>query len=328
MMTRRRIVIFLGLLVMVGAVLAVLLWRSSQRRTITLTGAVIQQNAEPGKQQPIADVEITAANGVAVHATKSDPSGLFHLTLRPGVRPGAPVTLEFKHPDYKPLILTEPAGDRLYIARMSPTPPAVRVALGGSPVNIAHAKVRYTLRTETTVSVGSAVKTFEAVNTGNIPCKGQSPCSPDGKWKAAVASVSLDAGKGNEFRDPRVSCIAGPCPFTKIESDQLSESGRIIKVSVRDWSDTTTFLLQAEVVHRVSDNVVRHVYPVIFGKNLNFILPAEAEGPSIEAEVNGAAIVFPLGPDSCLTWADCRVRVDPDHTHVYRCELKPGYQFR
>ena len=40
-------------------------------------------------------------------------------------------------------------------------------------------------------------------------------------------------------------------------------------------------------------------------------------------------IVFPLGPELYLSWADCSVRnnSDAEKTTVYRCELKPGYRF-
>jgi hypothetical protein len=44
--------------------------------------------------------------------------------------------------------------------------------------------------------------------------------------------------------------------------------------------------------------------------------------------LNGTAIVFPLGPNLFLSWADCNARVNADQTKVYRCELKPGYRFR
>jgi hypothetical protein len=172
------------------------------------------------------------------------------------------------------------------------------------------------------------VKTFQVVSIGNKPCD-QPPCSPGGgKWKAAIGSLSLDAGEGNEFRNPRVSCIAGPCPFTRIELAALSQDRRYFKVSVRNWSDTTTFLLEAEVIHRMTSDMVRESYPVIFGRALNFSLPAEAEGPSIEAEIDREAIVFPLGPGLFLRWADCRSEVDKDQSRTYRCELKPGYRFR
>jgi hypothetical protein len=143
-----------------------------------------------------------------------------------------------------------------------------------------------------------------------------------------TASASLEAGEGNQFRNARVSCIGGPCPFTKIDSDDFSQGGRAISVSVRNWSDTTTFLLEAEVVHPMVSDMVRESYPVIFGPALNFTLPSTAEGPSIEAEINGETVIFPLGPDLFLSWANCNVRGNGDQTKAYRCELKPGYRFR
>jgi hypothetical protein len=60
---------------------------------------------------------------------------------------------------------------------------------------------------------------------------------------------------------------------------------------------------------------------------MNFTLPAAAEGPSIEAEMNGQPIVYPLGPALILSWATCTMKVNPDRTKAYRCELKPGYRF-
>src|SRR5207245_4627380 len=83
------------------------------------------------------------------------------------------------------------------------------------------------------VNIGSAVQVFQIENKGNVPCNGQDPCSPDGKWKAAIGGASLDAGTGNEFRDARVSCIAGPCPFTKIESEQVFHRGESTLRSVQ-----------------------------------------------------------------------------------------------
>ncbi len=237
------------------------------------------------------------------------------------------MTLRFRHPDYQPLDLNEFVGDKLYVARMVPLSRRTHAESDHPAVTVSNVRVRYSVKTTTEADVGSAVKTFQVVNVGNVPCRGRHPCSPDGKWKAALGSASLDAGEGNEFRNARVSCIAGPCPFAKVEFEDLSRSGRIINVSVRNWSDTTTFLLEAEVVHPMVSDIVRESYPVIFGQALNFSLSASAEGPSIEAEINGDSIVFPIGPDLFLSWADCHVTVDRDQTNVYRCELKPGYRF-
>ena len=295
---------------------------------ITIRGAVLSADDDPQKQLPIADVQITGTDGSALSTGKSDSSGFFTLTLRRGLRRRHPLTLQFRHPDYKPLDLNEFVSDKIYIARMVPLHRAAHVSAGHPDIGISNVRVRYSVKATTEADVGSAVKTFEVVNTGNVLCKGNHPCSPDGKWKATLATASLDAGEGNQFRNARVSCIAGPCPFSKVEFEDLSRGGRRVNVSVRDWSDTTTFLMEAEVVHPMVSDLVRESYPVIFGRALNFSLPPLAEGPSIEAEVNGESIVFPLGPDLFLSWADCHVRVDSDQAKAYRCELKPGYRFQ
>src|SRR5207244_4552017 len=64
-----------------------------------------------------------------------------------------------------------------------------------------------------------------------------------------------------------------------------------------NWSDTATFLMEAEVFHPMETSIVHESYPVIFGPTLNFTLPADAEGICIESDLNGERIVFPLGPD-------------------------------
>ncbi|MGO8787179.1 MAG: carboxypeptidase-like regulatory domain-containing protein [Terriglobia bacterium] len=314
-----------------GAVALIMVHRARVRkshRTILLRGAVIQQDADPRKELPIAEVEISAADGLAARGCKSDSSGFFLLVLRPGVPPGQPVTLVFRHPGFAPLELNEIVGDKIYVARMTPIPHAVNPTVDHPEVVIANVRVRYSTKARSDVDVGSAVKAFQIVNTGNIPCYGRQPCSPDGKWKADVGSISLDVGEGNEFRNARVSCIAGPCPFTKIVSTNFSQNSRTLNVSALAWSDTTTFLLEAEVVRSAVNDIVRQSYPVIFGDALNFTLPGTAEGVSIEAEMNGTPILFPLGPDLLLSWGDCHARVNGDHTKVYRCELKSGYRFQ
>jgi hypothetical protein len=56
-------------------------------------------------------------------------------------------------------------------------------------------------------------------------------------------------------------------------------------------------------------------------------LPASAEAVSIQADVDGSMIVFPLGPALYLSWADCQLSLNKDQSKIYRCELKPGFQF-
>ena len=99
-------------------------------------------------------------------------------------------------------------------------------------------------------------------------------------------------------------------------------------VSVRNWSDTTTFLWEAEVIRSMLSDSIRHSYPANFGRTMNFTLPSAAQGPSIEAEMNGQPIVFPLGPSLALSWTVCNPQVEQDQARLYSCELKPGYRFR
>ena len=238
------------------------------------------------------------------------------------------LTIQFRHPDYLPLDLTSQVGDRLSVVHLDPVQKEAENQVNRPVTPITNVLIRYSTQTTTQQNIGTGAKTFQIPNTGNIPCDKGAVCSPDGKWKAALASESLDAGEGNEFRNARVSCIAGPCPFAKVDVDGFSRGGRRIQVTVRNWSDTTTFLLQAEVYHAQIESIVRMAYPVILGTSLNFTLPPAAEGPSIEAEVNSEEIVFPLGPKPNLSWANCNVSVDKNNAAFYRCDLKSDYGFQ
>lgn len=290
-----------------------------------IRGAIVQQDTDPGKQLPISDVEVTADNNLAVSGTSSDNSGFFSLSLRPEIRPGTPILLKFRNSDFKPLDLEVTAGDQIYVAHMAPA--KQEAPSRGPEVSVSGVSVRYSVETITAANVGSAVKTFAIVNKGNVLCEGRLPCSPGMQWKAAIGSATLDAGEGKEFRNARLSCIAGPCPFTTIESDNFSKGGRTIGASIRNWSDTTTFLLEADVFRRQVADVIRQSYPVIINQAMNFTLPPSAEGASIEAKIDGSAIVFPLGPTPILSWANCSVRTAQDQARLFWCELKPGYRF-
>src|SRR5579871_6098513 len=300
------------------------------RSTISVQGSIVRQSTDTRKESPIADVKITAVYDATQINTTSDFSGYFRVNLQRGIHRGDMITLHFQHPDYNPVELTESIGDHLNVIRMVSTHPEVtdepHPQIPKTPV--ANIFVRYTTETTTAEDIGTGIKTFQIQNTGNVSCANQPPCSPDGKWKASVGWASLDAGAGNTYENARLSCIAGPCPFTKIQSDNFSRGGQKIAVTILNWSDTTTFLLQAEVYRDQINDLVRETYPVIFGDALNFTLPPSAEGPSLEAEISGENIVFPLGPSPKMSWADCDVQVGKDQSKNYRCELKEGYQFR
>ncbi len=307
--------------VLFAGLLALIVWQ--KQKPISLKGAVIVQDADPRKQLPIAGVTITAADLAGSEST-SNTAGYFSLKLPKLIRKGQHIDIQFRHPEYHPFDLNTVVGSDLYIVHLSPLP-----SPNHQPeVKIGNVRVRYTLRSMTQQNIGSAVKTFEVENKGNVPCKGQPPCSPDGRWKATVGSASLDAGADNEFRDASVSCIAGPCPFTKIDADHFSAGGQTISVLARAWSDTATFLLEAEVFRHMVTQKEYWSYPVIFGQGLSFTLPSTAGSESIEAELDGQTIIFPLGPALFLSWATCDAETKPDKPRVYRCAAKPGYRFQ
>ena len=321
--------------VAVTAAVAVVRVRHLRARSEVIQGAVIRSDTDTRKQLPVAGVLVTASNGASSVSTHTDALGYFLLSYPPIVWPGRTVDLSFSRQGYRPLEMQLKSGihlttRELYVAALTPNPePAPATVPAGKQTVVSDIKVRYTVNSENVVNIGSAVKTFVIENKGNVPCNHQVPCSPNGIWKAARGSVTLDAGQGNEFREVRASCIAGPCPFTRIDSSGYSRGGRSITASAIDWSDTATFLVEGEVFRTGINSSVRELYPVIFGQTLHFTLPPTQEGVSIEAEVNGTPMVFPLGPDLFLSWATCTERTssDPDKTTVYRCELKPGYRF-
>lgn len=329
-MTRRQQanVAAVALVLCIVAAVAVYIFRGAPpSKPLSLTGVVLVQNADPRKQAPIPDASVTATNGAETAYANSDSTGLFKLTLNKGAQVGQVVTFRFRHPGYFPLDLTRISGNEIYVARMLPLPQPPPAELGRPVAVLGNVRVRYTERATHTINVGSIAQAFEVVNTGNVPCGGSGACSPDGKWWATIGSHSVDAGAGNQFQNVRLSCIAGPCAFTKIESEEFLDHRRSLKVSIRNWSDTVTYLLEAEVAQARVTDVVRQSYPAKFGPTMNFTLPAAAEGPSILAEMNGQEIVYPMGPDLILSWADCTVKVNADNTKLYRCDLKPGFQF-
>lgn len=329
-MTKKKKIVFwiASLLVLFGIVAALALSYFPHRKALRIEGAVIVQDADAIKRVPIAGVSITVTTNVETFSTTSNSLGFFTVQLPVAVRRGRAITLHFRHREYSPLDLQDYVGDKLYIAKMASVAELNSARPDRPRVTVANIRVRYTTKAMTTVNIGSTVQTFQVQNAGNVPCNGHDPCSPDGVWKAGIGSATLDAGPGNEFRNARVSCIAGPCPFTRIENHDFSKGGQKITASARDWSDTATFLVETEVVHPMVSEVVHESYPVIFDRSLNFTLPAAAEGVSIQADIAGDTIIFPLGPALFLSWANCDSTGNPDHSTSYRCELKPEYQFQ
>lgn len=313
------------------AAIAVAIFVKLRPATITLTGVVLRQDPDPRKQVPIPNVKIEASDGERSADAESDTAGFFKLKLTNGGWRGRPVTLAFQHPEYRPMEVEPLARQKiereLYVVRLTPNVAPAVTPVSLHEIGIKDARVRYSEKTLSIVNVGSTAKTFTVTSTANVPCDGKPPCSPDGKWRASQGGITMDAGVGQQFENSRVSCIAGPCPFTKIDSGAIPAPGRIITVKVTDWSDTVTFLVEAEVTRVMPSDAIRQAYPAIFGRSMSFTLPGTAEGPSIEADLGGSEIVFPLGPALQLSWADCTLQVAADKTKLYLCQLKPGYQF-
>jgi hypothetical protein len=330
------ILIALGAVTTTTLIVLVVRARRWDSALMTIQGAVVRRDKDPQRELPLSDAMVSATRGSTTMSTRSDASGYFKMTFPEVIWPGQIVTLSFRHDNYQPLDMSlkvqfRSTLRRLYVAEMEPESEVQRTSGdSGRPASVvSNIRLRYTENFQTDEDIGSAVRTFQVQNQGNVPCRRQTPCSPDGRWKAGKGSVTLDAGMGNEFRNVRASCIAGPCPFTRIDSSGFENPARNIVASVVDWSDTATFLLEAEVIHTTIGSSVRHSYPVIFDRTLNFTLPPTQEGVSIEAEVNGAPMVFPLGPDLYLSWATCTARTSTEavKSTAYRCELKPGYRF-
>jgi hypothetical protein len=322
------VVASVGLVAIVAAVIFGIRLYKRIRQPLVVTGAIIRLDSDPRKQSPVANAVVSSLDGSAPHSVDSGFSGGFNLPLRLGIRKGHSVKLAFRQPDFEPLDLTETLSDKLLVVKMKPIHSEADPTSSQNEAKVTNAMVRYSTERMSTENIGSSVKTFEVVNTANVPCNNKPPCSRDGKWKAQVGSATMDAGNGNFFRDARVTCIAGPCAFTRIDFDGFSHGGRTVDVAVRDWSDTTTFLFQAEVFRSQLQSIVQQTYPVIFGRAMNFTLPSSAEGPSIEADLNGTLIVFPLGPNPLLSWASCQVQGQRNQAKNYRCELKAGYTFQ
>jgi hypothetical protein len=328
---RRRLIGILIAAVVLGAAAAltiVLVQRSRPRQPLHLTGVVLRDDPDPSKQVPVPGVTIEAVSGPSTLVAKSDTAGFFKVDFQPSWERDRRIALTFSHDGYQSFESGGWRNGQICVARMMPIERIIPVVSKQPRIAITSPRVRYSIKSTTTTNIGSIAKPFEVGNQGSVPCDSAPTCSPEGEWRATLNSQVFDAGAGNEFRNARLSCIAGPCPFSKVTSQNLEQPGQVIRVSVLNWSDTVTYFLEAEMARTAVANIVRYLYPFITGPSMNFTLPAGSEGPSIEADLGGAEIVFPLGPTLRLSWATCSATPAADHTNQFRCDLKDGYEFR
>jgi hypothetical protein len=196
---------------------AALIVRRLYKSGTAIEGVTLTQDSDARRQAPISGVEVTAVVGEKVVRGTSDAAGGFRLTLpvrEVWARESA--ELQFRHSGYQPLNITPRPSDQIYVIRMSAINSKAAADLSAPQTTLKDVRVRYATKATTPINVGSVAKTLEVVNTGGVPCDPNAPCSPDGKWKAATGGLTLDAGDGHEFQNIRTSCIAGPCPFTRI----------------------------------------------------------------------------------------------------------------
>src|SRR5258708_27717756 len=95
---RRRLISWVGTIIVAIAIVAGILLIRPHTRPMSLSGAVMRQDADPKKELPLADVEVAAlSNGSVIGDGKSDASGFYTIVLRTRLWIGRSVMLQFRH---------------------------------------------------------------------------------------------------------------------------------------------------------------------------------------------------------------------------------------
>src|SRR5215469_17558197 len=137
MKRRSRLGLFVGILLLAGAVAGVWIGGVFKTKPLVLKGAVVTSDADPRRQLPVADARIAirlssavppsdlsrlfsmqSAGAAALAESKSDNAGFFTLTLPRDIRRGRSVIFQLSHPAYQPLSVTDYVGDQLYVLHM------------------------------------------------------------------------------------------------------------------------------------------------------------------------------------------------------------------
>ena len=176
----------------------------------------------------------------------------------------------------------------------------------------------------------TGVKTFQIQIMGNIPCNG-STLFPGRQMEGGNQFRVPGCGRGKRFPKCQGFLYCGPLPFhaelimTAFPREGATSRSPCAIGRIRPHSCFRRRCSDPQI-----SDLVRMTYPIILGTSLNFTLPPTAEGPSVEAELNGENIIFPLGPDPCfeLGRLQCQRAKGNNGQKFYRCELNAGYQFQ
>jgi hypothetical protein len=299
----------------VGAIAPALISKIHPPQPIILHGAIMRSDPNPEKRFPIRDVDVSYEEGGEEKYQKTSQDGAVTIALGPAVKAGDLIELKFRHRCYQEFDETIGAVDAPFTLYLWPA----TVPEPGAPCN-----------DPTITSIGLTFRksyltkstTFQVPNRGTVRCH-REPCSPDGKWQANIVTATLDAGTGNTFARGKgsVTCIAGPCPFTQVVNDGFSAGGPGISVSVRNWSDTVTFVLQGELVGGPTSPVT------VAGKTFDFsVSRSDLPNLQIVAQTStGQSLVGDIGVAS-IPWATCQIS-EGASTIKYHCTLGPDYMF-
>ena len=191
-------------------------------------GAVMKDDIDPEKRYPLNGVQVIDSDtpGLALGPVTTQEDGSFKLKLRPDARSGQSIDLQFTAAGYQKKTANAAVGvDVNYTFYLWPSLPTVSLSS-----NQRRSVTATVVRVADTFAENQS-KTFQIPNYGSVRCNGGGPCSPDGKWKASVVTSTLDAGLGNKFISCKVVCVAGPCPWTKVNSHQWREIALSVQLS-------------------------------------------------------------------------------------------------
>ena len=93
-------------------------------------------------------------------------------------------------------------------------------------------------------AAGNVVRdTTVTANNSNVHCSGGETCSPDGKWRATVATLRIVADPGHTFVSvPAPHCDGKGCPWCDTPG-AFTQSATQASVTIRCWGLPVTYTL-------------------------------------------------------------------------------------